>query len=69
MTFTTAGHRRPARRASLLRGLTMLFAVRRQRKALNALDDKALEDIGLTRPEAEAEARRRFWDAPETWRN
>jgi uncharacterized protein DUF1127 len=40
----------------------------RQRRQLSQLDDAALNDIGLTRTEANAEARRPFWDAPETWR-
>jgi len=69
MTFTTAGHRRRTARPSPLRGLPRLFAVWRQRRVLQHLDDRALEDIGITRAQAEAEARRRPWDAPETWRN
>lgn len=34
---------------------------RRTRKALLQLDDHRLDDIGLTRDEAQAEARRPFW--------
>ncbi|TDK41083.1 DUF1127 domain-containing protein [Antarcticimicrobium luteum] len=68
MTFTTASHRRSARRPSVLSGLPRLFAVWRQRRVLETLDDRALEDIGVTRAEAKAEARRTFWDAPTTWR-
>ena len=49
-------------------GLLALMALRRQRAALAALDDAALKDIGLTREEAQLEARRPFWDAPDTWR-
>lgn len=33
----------------------------RTRKALRALDDAALDDIGLTRAEAESEAAKPFW--------
>jgi uncharacterized protein YjiS (DUF1127 family) len=40
----------------------------RQRRHLSHLDDSALNDIGLTRKEADAEASRPIWDAPQTWR-
>ena len=33
----------------------------RQRDALAALDDHSLRDIGITRAEAEREARKPFW--------
>ncbi len=33
----------------------------RQRRALRALDDRLLSDIGIGRAEAEEEARRPFW--------
>ena len=33
----------------------------RQRGLLNHLDDRMLEDIGLTRKQAEREARKPFW--------
>ena len=33
----------------------------RQRRTLLALDDRMLKDIGVTRAEAECEARRSFW--------
>lgn len=69
MAFTTASRRRPASHPAPRLGLPRLFAVWRQRRVLEDLDDRALEDIGLTRSEAQAEAARRFWDAPETWRN
>ncbi len=39
-----------------------LLQVARQRRVLARLDDVALADIGLTRKEALAEARRPFWD-------
>ena len=39
----------------------------RQRRQLARLDARALEDIGVTRAEAEAEARRGFWNAPDHW--
>lgn len=40
----------------------------RQRQHLVRLDDAALKDIGLTRHQVDAEARRAIWDAPEIWR-
>ncbi|WP_298261382.1 DUF1127 domain-containing protein [uncultured Litoreibacter sp.] len=40
----------------------------RQRRALAALDDTRLADIGLNRAEAEAEAARPVWDAPSYWK-
>jgi len=69
MTFTTAAAHRAAPRLSLLGAAPRLFAVWRQRRVLETLDDRALEDIGVTRAEAAAEARRPFWDAPATWRD
>lgn len=52
---------------SLLSRLRLLWTVRRQRNRLAALDERALRDIGLTREEADAEARRGFWSAPSHW--
>jgi len=69
MTFITAAHHRTAPRPSLLGAVPRLFGVWRQRRVLETLDDRALEDIGVTRAEAAAEARRPFWDAPATWRD
>ncbi len=53
---------------SLRRRLVQALALWRQRRALRHLDDHVLRDIGLTRAQAEAEARRRPWDAPDNWR-
>ena len=36
----------------------------RQRRALLELDERMLRDLGLTRADAMAEARRPFWDDP-----
>lgn len=63
---TSIAHRRP--RGSILKTVAHLVAVHRQRKALAHMDDAALEDIGISRSEAEREAKRPIWDAPETWR-
>ncbi len=48
--------------------LRHLYNVWRSRRALTALDDAALKDVGLTRHDATREAARPFWDAPNTWR-
>ena len=45
-----------------------LYDVWRQRQTLRKLDINALNDIGISRKDAFAEARRPFWDAPSTWR-
>ncbi|SIO56638.1 Uncharacterized conserved protein YjiS, DUF1127 family [Rhodovulum sp. ES.010] len=39
----------------------------RQRRRLAELDDALLRDIGLTREQARAEARRPIWDVPPSW--
>jgi uncharacterized protein YjiS (DUF1127 family) len=41
----------------------------RSRRDLLRLDDRLLDDIGLSRHEAEAEASRAPWDAPLHWRD
>ena len=48
--------------------LRHLYNVWRSRRALAALDDAALKDLGLTRHDATREATRPFWDTPNTWR-
>lgn len=39
----------------------------RQRNELRHLSDAQLRDIGLTRDQANREARRWFWDVPDQW--
>ena len=55
-------------RGSLLRSLRDLLSLHRQRQALGDLDAHLLDDIGVSRDAAEAEARRGPWDVPATWR-
>jgi uncharacterized protein YjiS (DUF1127 family) len=55
----------PARRAP--KGLFAYLALRRQRRALAEMDDRQLQDLGLTRAEALQEANRPLWDAPAHW--
>lgn len=47
-----------------LRGIA---ALRRQRLHLSRLDPRLCEDIGLSHAEAQDEAARPFWDAPDHW--
>ena len=39
----------------------------RQRHALEQLDDHMLQDIGVSREEADTEIRRPIWDVPGHW--
>jgi uncharacterized protein YjiS (DUF1127 family) len=71
MTFSHALHR-PAGLARSSRAAHTSFARRmydtwRQRQVLRDLDIDALNDIGISRKEAQAEARRPIWDAPANW--
>ncbi|WP_051588052.1 DUF1127 domain-containing protein [Actibacterium mucosum] len=66
--FTHIAPFRHAKGFSFLRLLNRISAVSRQRRALAKLTDHELEDIGITRAQAEAEAKRPAWDAPHGWR-
>lgn len=69
MAFSQSLHIASSRRSpSLLRQLTVLADLRRQRRALRNLDQHRLEDIGVTAREADREAARPVWDAPGNWR-
>ncbi|MGH1414250.1 MAG: DUF1127 domain-containing protein [Pelagimonas sp.] len=53
-----------------LRPLTVLrswLSTAQQRKSLASLDAAALKDIGVTKTQAQSEAARPFWDAPDHW--
>lgn len=60
--LTVSTHRSNTRSAARRVSLSDLFAVYRERRALARLDDRALQDIGLTREQAELEANRPIWD-------
>jgi uncharacterized protein YjiS (DUF1127 family) len=44
--------------------LEAAWRVRRERRALQGLDERALKDVGLTQSAVWAEAQRPFWDVP-----
>src|SRR5690606_33892792 len=44
--------------------LEVAMAVRRERRMLLGMDNRALKDMGFNRGEAYAEAQRPFWDIP-----
>ena len=67
-TCTTATRTPVASPISVLARLTNAHSVWRQRQKLKSLDDAALKDIGLTRDQAQTEAKRPFWDAPDNWK-
>jgi uncharacterized protein YjiS (DUF1127 family) len=47
-----------------LLALELALKVRRERRDLASLDERALKDIGFSSGEAFAEAGRSFWDVP-----
>ncbi|MEJ6781755.1 DUF1127 domain-containing protein [Aminobacter sp. Piv2-1] len=60
--FDIVAEERPAgRRFPVLRLLMRCYDRQLQRLHLSDLDDKALEDIGLTRRDVERECARPFW--------
>lgn len=71
MTIQSLGLRTPAQRTGIkaffLRVLR-LESTWRERNHLKALDDAALKDLGLTRAQVDAEARRPVWDVPNHWK-
>ncbi|MEW2913694.1 DUF1127 domain-containing protein [Leisingera sp. JC11] len=71
MTLATSACSSPCTAAkpqlSLTARLRLHLAAWRQRRQLARLDARALEDIGVTRAQADAEARGGFWKAPDHW--
>ena len=66
---TDFSHHTPVTAKSFLTTFRMSLTARRQRAALAKLDDAALADIGLTRLQANIEAKRPLWDVPANWRS
>ncbi len=64
---SSLGHCAP-RRAGLMTRLTAMHSLARQRARLARLDSDRLEDLGLTRADAQSEAARPAWDVPTNWR-
>ncbi len=60
---------RPAKDNTGKLTLFQRLALWRSRRALLDLDDRALTDVGLTRAQAEREARLPVWDVPASWRS
>lgn len=58
----------PGRRAGLFTRLLAMLTLHRHRRALSRLDDRLLDDIGLSQHQARAEQERPFWDVPPNWR-
>ena len=52
---------------TVLRHFSWLIKVRKSRLALAQLDPDRLEDIGISRIEADQETELSFWDAPANW--
>ncbi len=67
MTFSSETHYSRSCHPSLGERLAKSYGIWRQRQALKRLDSAALHDIGVTRAQAEVEAGRSVWDAPESW--
>lgn len=53
---------------SVFSPLFLALSLFRSRRSLASLSDHQLADIGLTREEANAEAKRPIWDVPMGWR-
>ena len=52
---------------TVLRQFSWLIKVSKSRLALARLDPDRLENIGISRIEADQETKRYFWDAPANW--
>lgn len=55
----------PETASQLLNRCQRMAAVARERRALAALNDRELRDIGVTRDAAAREAARPYWDTPD----
>ena len=62
MTSLSLHSAKARHRVSPLKQYGRWLQISRQRRHLSRLPDAALKDLGLTRLEANAEARRWFWD-------
>ncbi len=55
------------RQIGLFTRLARRLALFSERKRLSEMPEYLLEDIGVSRSEADAEAKREIWDAPGYW--
>ena len=68
MTAVTCTNAPAAKRSfSLLTWIATAVETRRERVALSQLDAHRLDDLGLTREQAQREASRPIWDVPSHW--
>lgn len=68
MTAVTCTNAPAAKRGfSLLTWVATIVETRRERIALSQLDANRLDDLGLTRAQADREANRPIWDVPSHW--
>lgn len=56
------------RQASIFTKITDALALYSERRRLAAMPAERLADMGITQAEAQAEAKREFWDAPDHWK-
>ena len=68
VTSLSSSHRPAARNSGWFARLLNANALRKERRGLRHLTDAQLNDIGVTRAQAEEEASRSGWDAPNHWR-
>ncbi|MGL4309267.1 MAG: DUF1127 domain-containing protein [Paracoccaceae bacterium] len=59
---------RPHGPVGVMKYLFRLIAIRSHRRRLKDMPDELLNDIGLTRDQARAEAARPVWDVPASWK-
>ncbi len=55
------------RRTGVLGWILTLASVWRERRILQTMERHRLDDLGLSREDANREARRNAWDAPDRW--
>lgn len=68
ITCTNAPARPTPSLSRIFSTIATIGEVRRQRAALARMDNHLLEDIGLTAREAQKEANRILWNAPQHWK-
>jgi uncharacterized protein YjiS (DUF1127 family) len=54
-------------RKTLVSRVFLFLSIWRERNSLAQLDDRLLEDIGVSKSEAHSESERPSWDAPSRW--